>query len=56
MKRYEYGFITKDSNEIITVKGKGIKQAVKEFKGLFKDGKRFNGIRFLLKKAVIQLM
>ena len=35
MKRYEYGFITKDSNEIITVKGKGIKQAIKEFNAPF---------------------
>ena len=35
MKRYEYAFITKDSNEIITVKGKGIKQAIKKFNAPF---------------------
>jgi len=31
MKRYEYKFHTKDGIKTITVKGKGIKQAIKEF-------------------------
>tara|TARA_R100000315_G_C5191818_1_gene111943 strand:+ start:209 stop:475 length:267 start_codon:yes stop_codon:yes gene_type:complete len=35
MKRYEYKFHTNNGIENITVKGKGIKQAIKEFNASF---------------------
>ena len=35
MKRYEYKFHTNNGIENITVKGKGIKQAIKEFNAPF---------------------
>jgi hypothetical protein len=35
MKRYEYKFHTNNGIETITVKGKGIKQAIKEFNAPF---------------------
>tara|TARA_B100001250_G_scaffold379159_1_gene369582 strand:+ start:42 stop:200 length:159 start_codon:yes stop_codon:yes gene_type:complete len=35
MKRYDYKFTTNKGSEIITVKGKGVKQAIKEFKAAF---------------------
>tara|TARA_R100001082_G_scaffold107331_1_gene81074 strand:- start:528 stop:686 length:159 start_codon:yes stop_codon:yes gene_type:complete len=35
MKRYDYKFTTNKGNEVITVKGKGVKQAIKEFKAEF---------------------
>ena len=35
MKRYEYKFTTNKGSEVITVKGKGIKGAIKEFKAEF---------------------
>jgi len=51
----------KDINIVVSSKigkemtGEEIEQAVTEFKKIFRD-KKFNGIKFLLKKAVIQLM
>jgi len=35
MKRYDYKFITNKGSELITVKGKGIKKAIKEFNAPF---------------------
>ena len=35
MERYEYKFTTNKGSEVITVKGKGIKGAIKEFKAAF---------------------
>ena len=35
MKRYEYKFNTLEGIKTITVKGKGIKQAIKEFNASF---------------------
>ena len=34
MKRYDYKFTTNKGSELITVKGKGIKKAIKEFNAL----------------------
>ena len=35
MKRYEYKFTTNKGSELVTVKGKGIKQAIKKFNAPF---------------------
>jgi|TARA_R100000479_G_scaffold24831_1_gene9380 hypothetical protein len=35
MNRYDYKFNTKDGIKTITVKGKGIKQAIKKFNAAF---------------------
>ena len=35
MKRYEYNFKTNEGNEKITLKGKGIKSAIKNFNAPF---------------------
>ena len=35
MKRYDYKFTTNKGSEVITVKGKGVKQAIKEFEAPF---------------------
>ena len=51
MKRYEYNFITKDSNEIITVKGKGIKTAIKKFNAPFLSVEYINKNNKLINKG-----
>mgnify|MGYP001205917295 FL=1 len=35
MKRYDYKFTTNKGSELVTVKGKGIKQAIKKFNAPF---------------------
>jgi len=35
MKRYDYKFTTNKGNEVVTVKGKGIKQAIKKINAAF---------------------
>ena len=57
MKRYEYKFHTKDGIKTITVKGKGIKQAIKEFDDDFlqvdyknKNNKTIYLINYILNK------
>ena len=42
MKRYEYKFNTLEGIKTITVKGKGIKQAIKEFNAPFLTVVYFN--------------
>ena len=43
MKRYDYKFTTNKGSEVVTVKGKGIKQAIKEF------GKSFVAVEYVNK-------
>ena len=53
MKRYDYKFTTNKGSEIITVKGKGVKQAIKEFKAAFLTVEYINkNNKLVIKKGI----
>lgn len=51
MKRYEYKFHTNNGIKTITVKGKGIKQAIKEFNAAFLSVEYLNKNNKLISKG-----
>ena len=51
MKRYEYKFHTNNGIKTITVKGKGIKQAIKEFNAEFLSVEYVNKNNKLINKG-----
>ena len=51
MKRYDYKFTTNKGSELITVKGKGIKKAIKEFNAPFLTVEYINKNNKLINKT-----